>query len=91
MVKLYKQLETQLRSSDGLCWLFWTLEGKSSSLCIQNDRAVGAGGAMAIPVFDRSVSPISTKGDRLCSPYNHLSPLGFSYLPTVLYDDLSDM
>ena len=70
---------------------FWTLEGKSSSLCIQNDRAVGAGGAMAIPVFDRSVSPISTKGDRLCSPYNHLSPLGFSYLPTVLYDDLSDM
>ena len=29
----------------------------------------GAGGAMAPPVFGRSVNPISTKAGRLCPPY----------------------
>ena len=43
----------------------------------------GAGGAMALPNFGRSVNPISTKGDRLYPPNNTGAP-GFSDLPTAL-------
>ena len=43
----------------------------------------GAGGAMAPPDFGRSVNPISTKGERLCLPYNTDTP-EFSDLPTAL-------
>ena len=42
-----------------------------------------AGDAMAPPDFGRSVNPISTKGGRLCPPYNTGTP-GFSDLPTAL-------
>ena len=38
---------------------------------------------MAPPDFDRSVNPISTKGDRLCPP-NDTGTHGFSNLPTAL-------
>ena len=34
----------------------------------------GAGGAMAHPDFDRSVDPISTRGDRLCPPNYYWHP-----------------
>ena len=50
------------------------------------DRGVVPGGArvaMAPPDFGRSVNPISTKGGRLCPPYNTGSP-GFSDLSTAL-------
>jgi hypothetical protein len=43
----------------------------------------GAGGAMAPPIFGRSVNPISTKGGRLCLPNNTGTP-EFSDLPTAL-------
>ena len=43
----------------------------------------GAGGAMAPPNFGRSVNPISTKGGRLCPPYNTGTPK-FSDPPTAL-------
>ena len=44
----------------------------------------GAGGAMAPPNFGRSVNPISTKGGRLCPPYNTGTP-EFSDPPTALH------
>ena len=43
----------------------------------------GAGGAMALPEFGRSVNLISTKGGRLCPPNNTGTP-GFSDLPTAM-------
>ena len=43
----------------------------------------GAGGAMALPNFGRSVNPILTKGGRLCPPNNTGTPK-FSDLPTAL-------
>ena len=46
-------------------------------------RGVVPGGAMAPPDFGKSVSPISTKGGRLCPPNNTGTP-GFSDLPTSL-------
>ena len=42
------------------------------------------GGALAPPFFDRSVNPISTRGDTL-SPPSTTSPPGFSDLATALY------
>ena len=47
----------------------------------------GARGAMAPPIFGRSVNPISTKGGRLCPPNNTGTP-GFSDLPTDLKSHL---
>ena len=47
-------------------------------------RPVVPGGAMAPPVFGRSVYPISIKGGRLCPPKNTGTP-GFSDFPTALY------
>ena len=41
------------------------------------------GGALAPPVFGRSVNPISTRGDTL-SPPSTTSPPGFSDLATAL-------
>jgi hypothetical protein len=44
---------------------------------------------VAPPNFGRSVNPNSTKGGRLCPPYNTGTP-GFSDLPTALeYEDRS--
>ena len=44
---------------------------------------MGAGGAMALPGFGRSVNPISTRGGTI-SPPSTTSPLGFSDLATAL-------
>ena len=43
--------------------------------CDGPDRPVvpgGAGGAMAPPIFGRSVNPISTEGGTLCPPHNYV-------------------
>ena len=58
----------------------------TKSKLLSNNRGVvpgGAGGAMALPDFGRSVNPISTKG----TDYAHLittGTAGFSDLPTAL-------
>ena len=44
----------------------------------------GAGGALAPPVFCKTVNPISTRGDRLCPP-QYYEPPGFSDLATGLH------
>ena len=51
---------------------------------LQARRKRGAGGALAPPVFGKTVNPISTKG----TDYAHLiitGTLRFSDLPTALY------
>ena len=57
-----------------------------SSCLLHKYRGVvhrGAEGTMAPPYIGRSVSPISTRGDRLYPPNNIGTP-GFTELPTVL-------
>ena len=49
----------------------------------QGRHKVGAGGALAPPIFARSDNPISTRGDTL-SPPSTTSPPGISDLATAL-------
>ena len=55
---------------------------KINDLC-QGRRKVGAGGALAPPIFGRSANPILTRGDTL-SPPSTTSPPGISDLATAL-------
>ena len=48
----------------------------------------GAGGACALPLFGRSVNPISTRGGTLSPPSITCHP-GFTYLATALNCDMS--
>ena len=68
--------------------------GRNSSSLLQSRGVVpgGAGGAMALPDFSRSVNPISTRRGRLCPPHYNWHPRIFrpSYGP-VHYDGVAKL
>ena len=83
-MRLIQDLEIEMMTD-----MYSRLSTACQKKCIQpkyRDNGVvpgGAGDAMVPPDFGRTVNPISTKGDRLCTPNNTGTP-GFSDLPTAL-------
>ena len=63
--------------------MFSLLKNPGGFLVVQARRERGAGGALAPPVFSRSIHPISTRVGIL-SPHITTSPPGFSDLATAL-------